>query len=39
MNDRNDRIVRILLSILFFPIGLILVIAGVRTIIIVRRQT
>ena len=31
MNDRNDRVVRILLSILFFPIGLILVLAGVRT--------
>ena len=30
----NDRAVRILLSILFFPIGLILAIAGVRTKII-----
>ena len=34
MNDQKDRRLRILLAILFFPIGLILALAGVRTRII-----
>ena len=34
MSDRPDRGIRILLAILFFPIGLILALAGVRTRII-----
>lgn len=34
MTDQRDRRLRILLSILFFPIGLILALAGVRTRII-----